>query len=61
VVEMKVCPRCGSDKIVMSDVGLVGITPMNDLCGKCGYKGLFPEVDDVKEFRKRINANRKSK
>lgn len=56
---MKLCPRCGSGNVEMSKTGVLGITPMNDLCGKCGYKGIFPDVDDVKEFKRRLNEKRK--
>jgi len=52
----KICPKCGSiDLPIRTDfVGILAPTP--EKCKKCGYTGLFPEIDinEIENFRSEL-------
>ena len=52
----KICPKCGNiDFSVRNFINI--LAPLPEKCKKCGYMGLFPEIeiDEIEEFRKRIS------
>lgn len=52
----KICPKCGSIDLPIK-MGFVEIlAPTREQCKKCGYSGLFPEIEinEIEEFRKSI-------
>jgi len=51
---MKICPKCGSVEIKMPHSGLDIKMTLRDECLECGFIGNFPDVDNIKDFRKRI-------
>ncbi len=50
----KICPKCGNVDFPPGSNFPNLIAPAPEKCGKCGYTGLFPEIDidEIKEFRK---------
>ena len=52
----KICPKCGSIDLPIRTDFVQILAPTPEKCRKCGYAGLFPEIDinEIEEFRKAI-------
>ena len=50
---IKICPRCGGKNV---SYGMVGPTPMKEICKDCNIEGFFPEVAEskIEDFRKKF-------
>ena len=44
---LKLCPRCGSPKLRLYTSLYIGLTPVQYVCERCGYKG--PVVMEVQK------------
>ena len=56
---IKICPKCGSIDLPVRSNFIDMLMPSPEKCGKCGYSGLFPEINinEIEDFRKNINKN----
>lgn len=54
---IKICPKCGDILPIITEFIQI-LAPMPEKC-KCGYTGLFPEIeiDEVEEFKKKLKEN----
>ena len=54
---IKVCPKCGSIDLPLRTGFIEMLAPTSEECGKCDYKGLFPEIEinEIENFRKELN------
>ena len=52
----KVCPKCGSIDLPIKTDFVEMLMPTSEKCKKCGYSGLFPEIEinEIEEFRKSL-------
>lgn len=52
----KICPSCGSIDLPVRTGFVELLAPTPEKCRKCGYTGLFPEIEinEIEEFRKKI-------
>jgi predicted nucleic-acid-binding Zn-ribbon protein len=52
----RICPKCGNVDLPIKSNFVDMLMPMPEKCGKCGYNGLFPEieVEQIEEFRKNL-------
>ena len=52
----KICPKCGNIDMPIRTDFIQILAPTPEKCKKCGYTGLFPEIDinEVENFRKRL-------
>ncbi len=41
----KICPKCGNIDLPSGSNFVQIIAPTPEKCRKCGYTGLFPEID----------------
>ena len=53
---IKTCPKCGSIDLPVKASFVEMIMPTPEKCRKCGYSGLFPEIDinEIENFRKNL-------
>ena len=53
----KICPKCGNIDLPTITNFVQILAPTPEKCKKCGYTGLFPEIEigEIEKFRKRIN------
>ena len=51
---IKICPKCGSIDLPIKTDFVEMLMPTSEKCRKCGYSGLFPEIDanEIEDFRK---------
>lgn len=56
---IKICPKCGSIDLPIRTSFVEMLAPTPEKCRKCGYSGLFPEIDinEIKEFRNNLKKN----
>lgn len=56
---IKICPKCGSVDLPIKTNFFEMLMPTPEKCGKCGYAGLFPEIEvgEVENFRKSMEKN----
>lgn len=54
----KICPKCGSIDLSIRTDFIEMLAPTPERCKKCGYTGLFPEIEinEIEEFRKEIKG-----
>lgn len=54
----KICPKCGDIDLSLKTDFIQILAPLPEKCRKCGYSGLFPEIDidKIGEFRKKIKC-----
>ena len=52
----KICPKCGSIDLPIRTDFVQILAPTPEKCKKCGYMGLFPEIEinEIEDFRKTI-------
>ena len=52
----KICPKCGSTDLPIKTDFFQMLMPTPEKCTKCGYSGLFPEIDinEIGDFGKNI-------
>ena len=52
----KICPKCGSIDLPLRTNFVEMLAPTPEKCSKCGYGGLFPEIEinEIEDFRKEI-------
>lgn len=52
----KICPKCGSIDLPIRTDFIEMLMPTREKCKKCGYSGLFPEIEinEIEEFRKSL-------
>lgn len=52
----KICPKCGSIDIPIRTNFAEMLMPTPEKCIKCGYSGLFPEIEinEIEKFRKNL-------
>ncbi len=52
----KICPKCGSIDLPITNNFAEMLAPTPEKCIKCGYSGLFPEIEinEIEEFRNEI-------
>ena len=52
----KICPKCGSIDLPIRTNFVEMLMPTPEKCRKCGYRGLFPEIniDEIEAFRKKL-------
>lgn len=52
----KICPKCGSIDLPIRTDFVEILAPTPEKCMKCGYSGLFPEIDinEIESFRENI-------
>jgi len=58
--EMRFCPNCGNDEIILVAGGNLGMYE----CKNCGFRGaIFPEATkkEIEKIRGEINKDRKNK
>lgn len=55
----KICPRCGSIDLPIRTDFVQMLAPTPEECKKCGYIGLFPEIEinEIEEFRKSLKKS----
>lgn len=55
----RICPKCGNIDLPIRTDFVQILAPTPEKCKKCGYTGLFPEIDinEIEEFRKNIKKN----
>ena len=53
---IKICPKCGSIDLPIRISFVEILAPTPEKCKKCGYSGLFPEIEisEIKKFRKKL-------
>ena len=53
---VRICPKCGNIDIPVKTGFIDILAPLPEKCKKCGYTGLFPEIEinEVKYFRKQL-------
>ena len=53
---IKTCPKCGRIDLPVRTGFVEMIMPTPEKCRKCGYSGLFPEIDinEIENFRKNL-------
>lgn len=53
----KICPKCGSIDLPIRTSFVEMLAPTAEKCTKCGYAGLFPEIEinEIENFRKDIS------
>ena len=53
---IKICPKCGSIDLPIRTDFVHILAPTPEKCRRCGYAGLFPEIEfnEIEEFRKTI-------
>ncbi|HLC60380.1 MAG TPA: hypothetical protein VJJ52_03040 [Candidatus Nanoarchaeia archaeon] len=56
---IKICPKCGSIDLPIKSNFIDMLMPVAEKCEKCGYSGLFPEINikEIEDFRKNFNKN----
>lgn len=56
---IKICPKCGNMDVPVKTGFIDILAPLPEKCKKCGYTGLFPEIDvnEVEKFKKNLNKN----
>ena len=52
----KICPKCGSIDLPIRTDFVYMLAPTPEKCSKCGYTGLFPEIEinEIEEFRESL-------
>ena len=52
----KICPKCGSIDLPIRTSFVEMLAPNPEKCSKCGYAGLFPEIDinEIENFKNQI-------
>ncbi len=52
----KICPKCGSIDLPIRISFVEILAPTPEKCKKCGYTGLFPEIEisEIEKFRKKL-------
>ncbi len=52
----KICPKCGSVDLPIKTDFVEMLMPRPEKCKKCGYSGLFPEIEinKIEKFRKSL-------
>ena len=52
----KICPKCGNIDLPIRTEFIVILAPTPERCRKCGYAGLFPEIEinEIEKFRKKM-------
>ena len=60
---VKICPKCGNMDLPIRINFAELLAPTSEKCNKCGYTGLFPEIEinEIQNFRKRLNKKNISK
>jgi len=51
----KICPKCGNIDLPIITGFVEILAPTPEKCKKCGYAGLFPEID-INELQKTSTA-----
>ncbi len=56
---IKICPKCGSIDLPIKTNFFDMLMPTPEKCRKCGYAGLFPEIDidEIENFREKLKKN----
>ncbi|MEK6892141.1 MAG: hypothetical protein AABX25_03070 [Nanoarchaeota archaeon] len=56
---IKICPKCANIDLPVKSNFIDMLMPVSEKCEKCGYSGLFPEINinEIEDFRKNINKN----
>jgi len=56
---IKICPKCGSIDLPIKTNFFEMLMPTPEKCKKCGYAGLFPEIDvnEIENFREKLKKN----
>jgi hypothetical protein len=56
----KICPICGSIDLPVRSNFAEMLMPTPEKCVKCGYSGLFPEIEvaQIGEFRKNLKQDK---
>ena len=51
---IKICPKCGNLDLPLSSSFVQILAPTAEICNKCGYTGLFPEIDinEIENYKK---------
>lgn len=53
---IKICPKCGNIDLPVRTQFVEMLAPTPEKCKKCGYAGLYPEIEinEIEEFRKNL-------
>lgn len=53
---IKICPKCGNIDLPIKTNFAEMLMPAPEKCKKCGYNGLFPEIDinEIESFWKNL-------
>jgi predicted nucleic-acid-binding Zn-ribbon protein len=56
----KICPKCANNELPLSNSFTQFIAPVPEICKKCGYSGLFPEIEmsELKKFKEKIKSKK---
>lgn len=54
----KICPKCGSIDLPVRTDFVEMLAPTPEKCKKCGYTGLFPEIEinEIEKFRRKLQS-----
>ena len=57
----KICPKCGNMDLPVKSNFVDMLMPTPEKCRKCGYTGLFPEIEigQIEDFRKSLKKRNK--
>ena len=52
----KICPKCGGIDLPIRTDFIEILAPTPEKCRKCGYTGLFPEIEvnEIEKFRRKL-------
>ena len=57
---IKICPKCGSIEMPVMEGFAQMLAPTPQMCSKCGYTGLFPEIDinEIEKFQNKLKIKK---